>query len=98
MISISSSSRQPVREAWTLERLLHERAVALGNAIDISTAVTYTSHLQSYLTFCKLHQRPIEPTIDTLSFYTVYMCHHILPGSVDSYLSGYLQSTRRVIP
>ncbi|KAI0737012.1 hypothetical protein BC629DRAFT_1265215, partial [Irpex lacteus] len=34
------------------------------------------------------HQFPIEPTPDTLSFYTVYMCHHIKPASVDSYLSG----------
>lgn len=31
---------------------------------------------------------PVEPTSDTLSLYTVYMCHHIKPDSVDTYLSG----------
>lgn len=88
MITISPRSRQPVREPWTLDHLVHARAVALGCSIDISTAATYTSHLQSYLTFCKIHHMPVEPTVDTLSFFTVYMCHHIRPSSVDSYLSG----------
>ncbi|KAE9383110.1 hypothetical protein BT96DRAFT_769869, partial [Gymnopus androsaceus JB14] len=31
---------------------------------------------------------PIDPTIDTLSFYIVYICHFIKPKSVSSYLSG----------
>jgi hypothetical protein len=31
---------------------------------------------------------PVEPTAETLSLYTVYMCHHIKPDSVDTYLSG----------
>lgn len=82
------SSRQPHRAAWTLERLRYERMVALGSAIDRSSAITYTSALQSYLTFCHLHSFSIEPTPDTLSFFTVYMSHHIKPPSVDSYLSG----------
>ncbi|KAJ7634575.1 hypothetical protein FB45DRAFT_676427, partial [Roridomyces roridus] len=34
------------------------------------------------------HEYPIEPTARTLAYYTVYMCHHINPSSVDSYLSG----------
>jgi hypothetical protein len=82
------SPRQPVREAWTLERLVHERAVALGCAIEQSSAATYTSALQSYLSFCALHNFPPEPTPDTLSFFVVYMSHHIKPQSVESYLSG----------
>jgi hypothetical protein len=82
------SSRQPLRAAWTRERLEHERAVALGNAIDASSAASYSSALQSYVTFCRSHNFPIEPTPDTLSFYTVFMCHHISPKSVDAYLSG----------
>jgi len=45
------------------------------------------SHLQSYLTFCKLHNHPICPTIDTLSLFVVFMCHHINPKSVSAYLS-----------
>jgi hypothetical protein len=40
------------------------------------------------LTFCHAHQFAIDLTPDTLSFFTVYMCHHIKPKLVDSYLSG----------
>lgn len=88
MSQFSRSSRQPVREPWTIERLIRERAVALGNALDASSHATYASHLQSYLAFCDAHHFPIEPTPDTLSFFVVYMSHHIKPSSVDSYLSG----------
>lgn len=82
------SSKQPLRAAWTHERLRYERMIALGTAIDHSTSITYSSALQSYLTFCHSHSFPIDPTPDTLSFFTVYMSHHIKPRSVDSYLSG----------
>ncbi|KIK61187.1 hypothetical protein GYMLUDRAFT_126680, partial [Collybiopsis luxurians FD-317 M1] len=34
------------------------------------------------------HNFPFDPTPDTLSFYVVYMCHHIEPRSVGTYLSG----------
>jgi hypothetical protein len=88
MIQISASSRQPIWEAWTLDRLIHERSIALGSALDKSSYGTYSSALNSYLTFCKLHDRPVEPTEDTLSFYVVFMSRHIQPRSVDSYLSG----------
>lgn len=98
MFSASHVSRQPTRLPWTRERLVHERAVALGYAIDISTQNTYSSHLQSYLTFCKTHGFPVEPTPDTLSFYTVYMCHHIKPTSVDSYLSGICNQMEPLFP
>jgi hypothetical protein len=56
--------------------------------IDASSAATYSSALQSYISFCRTHDFPLDPTSDTLSFYTVYMCHHIKPSSVYSYLSG----------
>ncbi|KAG1871147.1 hypothetical protein C8R48DRAFT_582624, partial [Suillus tomentosus] len=35
-----------------------------------------------------LHNRPVEPTEDTLSFFVVWLSHYIEPRSVDSYLSG----------
>ncbi|EIN05648.1 hypothetical protein PUNSTDRAFT_30536, partial [Punctularia strigosozonata HHB-11173 SS5] len=35
-----------------------------------------------------IHNFAIQPTPDTFSFYVVFMCHHIRPKSVDSYLSG----------
>jgi hypothetical protein len=71
-----------------MERLAHERAIALGAAIDNTTVLTYGSALNSYIEFCRLHGFPVEPTTDTFSFYTVFMCHHIRPASVDCYLSG----------
>ena len=71
-----------------MERLLHERALALGEAIGLSTQKTYSSHLNSYLNFVLLHNLPVEPTDHILSLYTVYTAHYIKPDSVDSYLSG----------
>ncbi|KAJ7751237.1 hypothetical protein DFH07DRAFT_961024 [Mycena maculata] len=88
MIEITPTSRQPVRQPWTMDRLVRERAIALGLAIDPNSSVTYSSALNSYLTFIKLHGLPLEPTEETLSFFTVYMCAHINPRSVNSYLSG----------
>ena len=38
--------------------------------------------------FCKLHNFLIEPTTNTLSFYTIYMYYHIQLCLVASYLSG----------
>ncbi|KIY45302.1 hypothetical protein FISHEDRAFT_49739 [Fistulina hepatica ATCC 64428] len=81
-------ARQPPRMPWTIARLQFERAIAIGASIDQSSALAYTSALQSYIAFCRMHQLPIEPTPDTLSFYIVYMSHHIKPSLVNSYLSG----------
>ncbi|EKM48502.1 uncharacterized protein PHACADRAFT_70463, partial [Phanerochaete carnosa HHB-10118-sp] len=44
------------------------------------------------------HNFPIVPSVDTLSFYTVYMCHHIRPSSVDSYLSGICNQLEPLYP
>ena len=73
---------------WSIEHLLHEWALALGEAIDLSTHKTYGSHLNSYLNFVLLHDLPVEPTDHTLSLYTVYSVHYIKLDSIDSYLSG----------
>ncbi|KAG2754246.1 hypothetical protein P692DRAFT_20692316, partial [Suillus brevipes Sb2] len=83
-----TQARQPNRDAWSLERLISERSILLGMALDLSTTRAYSSHLNSYLTFCNLHRLPVEPTPDTLSFFVTFMSHHILPRSVESYLSG----------
>lgn len=74
-----------------MDRLLRERAIALGQAIDSSTLNSYSSALNSYLTFVRLHNLPVEPTPDTLSFFAVFMSHHIDPKSVLNYLSGICQ-------
>ena len=88
MISISHGSHQPQHEPWTLDHLVHEQSIELGMSINNSSHITYTSALNSYLTFCKIHKFNITPTEQTLSFYAVYMSSHIKPTSVNSYLSG----------
>ena len=79
---------QPKRERWLLEHLHHERALALGEAIDLSTQKNYGSALNSYLNFILLHNLPVEPTDDTLSLYIVWTSHYIQPDSIKTYLSG----------
>ena len=82
------SSKQPHREPWTKDTLIRERAAALTNAIDRSTRRSYGSALNSWIAFAEMHDFAIEPTVDTLTFYIVYMSHHISPRSVKTYLSG----------
>src|SRR5882724_937315 len=93
-----AQARQPVHTAWSNEHLLCKRSLALGHTIEHSTSITYTSHLQSYLSFCKIHDQQITPTINTLSFYVVFMCHHINPKSVTAYLSGICNSLEPHFP
>lgn len=88
MITSNVRLRQPHWVPWTCKCLVHERAIALGQAIDVSTWKNYRSALNSYLSFIRMHNMPIEPTAETLSLYTMYMCHHIKPDLVDTYLSG----------
>ena len=89
-MNITSARRpcQPVREAWPHERLVFECAIALGNSVALSTRLNYSSALNSYLEFCKLHHLPIQPNEETMSFFVVFMSHHIQPRSVEKYLSG----------
>jgi hypothetical protein len=88
MISVSKTSRQPVQEAWTIQRLNSEFAINLGLAIDCSTHDNYSSALNSYLTFCRLHDIDIEPTQRTLALYVTFQAAHINPKSIDTYLLG----------
>lgn len=90
-MSFPSSSKQPPRRPWTMETLLRERSLAMANSLDKSTRRTYTSALNSWLAFVNMHSFSIEPTQDTLSFFIVYMSHHISPRSVKAYLSGLVQ-------
>lgn len=92
------SSRQPVRQPWALERLVRERAEALSRSLDISSRHTYASALNSWLAFINMHHFEIEPTPDTLSYFIVYMSHHISPRSVKSYLSGLVQQLEPDFP
>lgn len=98
MMQVSPTSRQPIRQAWTHKCLLYECLVALGFTIDSTTASVYDSHLNSYITFCQLHQLPIDPTADTLCFYVIWLSHHIKPHSVDSYLLGIANHLEDIYP
>ena len=98
MIPFPTKARQPLRAPWSHERLVHERAIALGHAIDRSTIKSYSSALNSYLEFVKNHGYPVEPTPDTLSLFTVYMSHHISPRSVNNYLSGIVHQLEPHVP
>jgi hypothetical protein len=81
-----------------MDRLLRECAIALGNTIEPATLRTYNSALTSYLTFIRAHNLPTSPSEDTLSFYVVYMSHHISPRSVTTYLSGIVQQLEPFYP
>ncbi len=98
LIELTPGSRQRVCDPWTWEKLHHERCLALGSAIDTSTLGPYNSALNSYITFCKLHDFPVKPTEDTLSYYVVYMSSHIKPNSVDTYLSGICNHLENFFP
>jgi hypothetical protein len=82
MINLSATSRQPIQEAWTLKRLNAELTINLGMAIDRSTHSSYTSALNSYITFCRLHGFDIEPSQCTLTLYVTFQCTYINPKSV----------------
>ena len=51
-----------------MDHLIHQCSILLGMVIDNSTANKYSLALNSYLTFCNLHNIPIEPTPETLQF------------------------------
>jgi hypothetical protein len=98
MIPLPQSSRQPVRLPWTVDRLIHERSILLGMAIDSSTATTYSSATNSYLAFCNMHKLPLNPTPETLSYYITFQSSHISPRSVESYLSGICNNLEPFFP
>ena len=98
MTSIPNTSRQPIWQPWMADRLVYERSILLGMAIDDSTTAAYTSATNSYLTFCKLHNMLIDPTPETLSYYITFQSSHINPKSVESYLSGICNNLEPFFP
>jgi hypothetical protein len=88
MTRSSPNTKRSHRETWSRERLLRERAVAIACSIEPGSISSYSSAVKSYFSFCSAHSLPFDPNPDTLSFYAVYMAHHIKPKSVGSYLSG----------
>ena len=97
-MQISSSSKQPARPAWMLQQLVYEHSILLSMAINTATHLFYTSALNTYLTFCKLHDFDIGPTPETLSLYVIYQSMFINPKSIDSYLSGIANQMESFFP
>ena len=81
-----------------MERLINEHSISLGYSLDTSSFGAYTSALNSYLTFCNLHHLPVNPTLDMLSFYIVFLSSHIKPDSVNSYLLSICQQLKPFYP
>jgi hypothetical protein len=98
MIPATRPARQPSRDVWPMSCLIHERVIALANDIDKTTLANYSSALNSYISFTTTHNFSINPTPDTLSFFIVYMSHHINPRSVATYLSGISQQLEPYFP
>jgi len=88
----------PARQPWPREQLVRTRALALSNAIDLSTRKNYGSACNSYLTFVCLHKLPVDPTPKTLSFFVMFTSHHISPRSVKTYLSGLVNQLQPFFP
>ena len=91
-LQVSASACQRTCEPWPIQRLLEQRVVALGMALENMTAGAYQLHVNSYLTFCHAHNFPIDLTPDMLSFFIVYMSTYIKPQSIQTYLSGIMSS------
>lgn len=88
-----TEGRQPLRQAWSQERLQLERALNFSKAHEPGTLLNYASAARSFVAFCDMHALPVVPNSDTLSLYATFMSAHIEPRSVNSYLSnivGYL--------
>lgn len=88
MMPNAHRSRQPVRPPWPRERLLRERAVLLGFNLAPSTQLTYLSGLHSYEEFCRKHGFPLDPTVDTITFFITYMATYVQPSTIANYLTG----------
>jgi len=98
MIQISAGSRQPKWPHWSMEKLLHERSILLGMEIDHSTHLNYTSAVNSYLTFCRVHKLNMEPTPETLSFYATYITLFLEPHPINTYLSNIANKLETYFP
>ncbi|KZV93609.1 hypothetical protein EXIGLDRAFT_573527, partial [Exidia glandulosa HHB12029] len=85
-----SGTRNAVADALSRGRL--------DLAAQLSPGLVITSHLRSYVGFCRRHNLPYDPTPDTLSLYVAYESHFIDTRSVKSYLSGVCNALEPIFP
>ncbi len=91
-------SRQPVRPRWTDNNFKREIHIALTAAINLPIEGLYGSALNSWIVFCNCHKILSKPTLHSLKNYTIYMCNHIKPRSVNTYLSGICNQLEKTYP
>ena len=94
----SLKARQPTRAAWSMECLIIGHSITLDYALDHFTQASYSSALNSYLTFSQLHHLDPRPTMNTLFLYITFISHHIEPCSVCSYLAGIVSELKPSYP
>lgn len=88
MIHMTDRARQPHREPWPVSKLQHFCTMAINASLDPATWDVYSSFHNLWIYFCEIYNFDVEPTLDTLSYYTVFMSYHIDPCSVGKYLTG----------
>ncbi|KZP11289.1 hypothetical protein FIBSPDRAFT_696867, partial [Athelia psychrophila] len=88
----------PAQLAWSIDHLVLKCSILMGMAIDLTTAAFYSSAVNSYLTFCNLHNLPPAPSDDTFSLYVTWQSFFINQKSVDSYLSGICNNLKPYYP
>ena len=71
-----------------MAQLNAELTINLGMVLDWATHHSYSSALNSYLTFCQLHDLDIKPVQQTLALFITFQSTHINLKSVDMYLSS----------
>lgn len=95
---LAPPTHQPRREPWSEEQFAQQRLLVLGMKLDHSTWRSYQSGFHSWQSFILLHHYPLEPSPTTFSNYIMFMCDHIRPSSVISYLSGIVQFLEPLFP
>jgi hypothetical protein len=74
---------------WSKQEFAYWCNLTYEAHLECSSRRTYSSATKAYLTFCSVHQRPINPTIDNLADFVIYMSQtRVNPSSVKTYLSG----------
>ena len=64
------------------------RSYYIASSLAPSTCLAYTSALQSYHSFCHLHNFPLDPTVNILGFFLTFCSLNLRPQTLSSYLSG----------
>lgn len=88
MSSLSTCGRYFDALPWSQVLLQAWRAHFILNSLSKLSQLSYTTAVRSYIHFCNIHNLPIKPTPDTLSYYITFASFFVKPQMLSSYLSG----------